>query len=202
MPSERARAVILTANWLSLPARCSASAVAMSLAERVTSERMASLTVMVWPGLQAELGWRLGSGVFRHGDSRVEGDAAGLQRLEDEVERHHLGERRRVGLGVGIARTEHLAGLGVDDDFGARHGKRLARSKHRQRGDRRCPKPGKAKVPKRFQSLPDHMPTPHPVGRYAGRRPNCPVARLYRSTTYYARPQHACRWRALRVPLT
>ena len=49
MPSERARAVIFTAKALSVPARCSPSAVAMSFAERVISDSTASLTVMVRP---------------------------------------------------------------------------------------------------------------------------------------------------------
>ena len=52
MPSWRALLVMRWAKALSEPATCSAMAVATSLADLVTSARMASRTLMVWPGLR------------------------------------------------------------------------------------------------------------------------------------------------------
>ena len=201
MPSERARAVILTAKALSLPPRCSPSAVAMSLAERVTSERMASLTVIVRPAGTPSFDGGCDGGVFRHGDSRIERDPTRLQRLEDEVERHHLGERGGVGLGVGVARVEDLAGLGVDHDRGLGDGERFAGRERRKRGDRRGLEPGKSKIPKRLQSLPDHV-------QLRTCRPDTPAGvpcPLHRTAyaTHQARPRHDGRWRrVLPSPLT
>jgi len=50
MPSSRALFVIMIAKSSSVPARKAPIAEATSLAERVTSARIASSTLMVWPG--------------------------------------------------------------------------------------------------------------------------------------------------------
>ena len=55
MPNWRARAVIRSANRSSLPARFSAIAQAMSLAERVTSAMIASSTRIVEPARRPSL---------------------------------------------------------------------------------------------------------------------------------------------------
>ena len=52
------------------------------------------------------------------GNRRVLADLAGFQRLEGQIERHHLGQRGRVAQAVGIFAVEDLAGLRVDDDAG------------------------------------------------------------------------------------
>ena len=49
MPSARALAVIICANLVSVPPRCSPTAAAISFAERVTSERIACSAVTLPP---------------------------------------------------------------------------------------------------------------------------------------------------------
>jgi hypothetical protein len=53
-------------------------------------------------GAQMELGRLLRGGVRRNGDVGCQIDLALSQRLEQEVERHHLGERGRMARAVGI----------------------------------------------------------------------------------------------------
>src|SRR5690606_35252015 len=57
-------------------------------------------------GADAHLGWWLGGCLLGEGDTRALRDLARLHRLEDEIKGHHLGQRRRVALGVGIVLIE------------------------------------------------------------------------------------------------
>ena len=52
-------------------------------------------------GLETELGGRLDRGVLGNRQRRVELDLAGLEPLEQQVERHDLGQRGRVAQFVG-----------------------------------------------------------------------------------------------------
>ena len=60
----------------------------------------------------------------RFGDRHhgVELHLAGLEPLEQQVERHDLGERGRKALRVGVVRLQRRAGVGVDDDGGEGRG--------------------------------------------------------------------------------
>ncbi len=49
----------------------------------------------------------------RHVDAVGQGQLARLQRLEGEVERHQLGDRRRIARAVGVLLVEHLAGVRI-----------------------------------------------------------------------------------------
>src|SRR5262249_13195093 len=44
----------------------------------------------------------------------IEPKLAGIQCLESQIKRHHLGQRRRIGNRVGILLAQHLAGFGLD----------------------------------------------------------------------------------------
>ena len=88
---------------------------------------------------QAELGRRLGARHFRQGHGRGQRQPARLQFLEDEVDRHHLGEGRGMPEGAGIAVQQGLAGVGVDHHVGAgldRAGRRGHRGDLGARGNR------------------------------------------------------------------
>ena len=53
----------------------------------------------------------------REGGNRKElvgPDASLIERLEGQIQRHHLGQRRRIGKHVGILLAQHLAGLRVE----------------------------------------------------------------------------------------
>ena len=67
-------------------------------------------------GLDAELGRRPRRGMRgeRHLGRLL--DLARGEPLEDQIERHHLGERGRVARLAGVGRKQRLAGIGVDDD--------------------------------------------------------------------------------------
>ena len=71
-------------------------------------------------GLDAELRWRLLGRMDGDLERRVEPDRAGVEPLEQQVERHDLGQRSRMAQRVGVRRLEHLAGVAVDDDRGRR----------------------------------------------------------------------------------
>ena len=70
-------------------------------------------------GAQAELGLRHRAGMLGERDRRGQGEAAGFQLLEDDVKRHHLGERGGIPGGAGVAFQQRLARDGVDHDVGA-----------------------------------------------------------------------------------
>ncbi len=69
-------------------------------------------------GLEAELGRVLGRGIGRDRQARVELDVAGLELLEQQIERHDLGERRRMARLVRAIGVQHGPGIGVDHDVG------------------------------------------------------------------------------------
>ena len=79
---------------------------------------MASSTSQRLAGLEAELGRRLFGGVLRHVHFGVELHLAGFETLEQQIERHDLGERGRMAAGVRIGGLQHGAGIAVDDDGG------------------------------------------------------------------------------------
>ncbi|MHC2405926.1 hypothetical protein ACVMGC_010470 [Bradyrhizobium barranii subsp. barranii] len=67
-------------------------------------------------GTQVQLGRILIGGVLRHRHLGVELHPAGLQALEQQIERHDLGERGGVADSVGARCLQHGAGIAVDDD--------------------------------------------------------------------------------------
>jgi len=67
-----------------------------------------------------ELGRWLRGGVVGDFERRIEPDATGLQTLEQQVERHDLGQRGRMAQAVGVDLMQRRAGLGVDHDRGGR----------------------------------------------------------------------------------
>jgi len=68
--------------------------------------------------LQAQFGWRLRGGVSgdRHLGRHL--DLARLQPLEQQIERHDLGQRGRMAPAVGMGRLQHRSGIRVDNDRG------------------------------------------------------------------------------------
>ena len=69
-------------------------------------------------GLEAKLGRRHRRRMRRDVHLGGHFDLASVQPLEQQVERHHLGERGGMAQAVGIGRLHHRAGIGVDDDGG------------------------------------------------------------------------------------
>ena len=67
-------------------------------------------------GLQSKLGRRLRGGVLGHFERTVEPELAGFELLEQQVERHDLGERSRMTPCVGIRRVQDGARICVDHD--------------------------------------------------------------------------------------
>ncbi len=119
MPSRAAVSVMRLAKAASEPEISSAKPEATSLAERATSALQALLDGDGLARSQAELGRRLGAGHFRERHRRGEREAAGLQLLEDDIDRHHLGKRGGMPEGAGIALQQGLAGRRVDHHVGA-----------------------------------------------------------------------------------
>ncbi len=68
--------------------------------------------------LQAQLGGRLRGGVLGHRHFGRKLDLARLQPLEQQIERHDLGQRSRMARAVGVARLHDGAGIGVHHDRG------------------------------------------------------------------------------------
>ena len=104
--SCRGRAPCASSSWQkssSSPPIASAITTAASLAERVTMPLMASSTRMRLTGTQAEFGGRLLGGVLGHRHLGIERHLAALEPLEQQIERHDLGQRGRVTRRVGIA---------------------------------------------------------------------------------------------------
>ncbi len=69
---------------------------------------------------QTEFGGSLVRGVIGDVHFGVELHLAGIEALEQQIERHDLGERRRMAAGVGIGGGERGAGVAVYDDGGER----------------------------------------------------------------------------------
>ena len=95
MPSARALRVIILAKVSSSPPIASATTTAASFADLVTSARIASSTAERLARPQPELGGRLLRGVVGDLHLGIEAQLAGLDLLEQQIERHDLGERSR-----------------------------------------------------------------------------------------------------------
>ncbi len=67
-------------------------------------------------GLEPELGRVLLRGMFGNGKRRIELEPAGVETLEQQIERHHFGQRGGVAQRVGIRRLQHCAAVAVDHD--------------------------------------------------------------------------------------
>ncbi len=67
-------------------------------------------------GAHPELGRRLDRGMSRHFHLRIEPGPSGFQPLEQQIERHDLGERGGMALRIRLGRMQHVAGIGIDDD--------------------------------------------------------------------------------------
>ena len=116
MPSWRAFCVISWAKRASLPAMCSATATATSLADLVISALMASIRSISAPSSTSSL---VGAAIGRVGgeaDLGAVAEPALLDRLEDQVQRHQLGERGREPQLVGGDLVQHAARVGVDHE--------------------------------------------------------------------------------------
>ena len=85
---------------------------------------------------QAELGVRLAGGARRDLEAVAERYIAVLDRLEQQIQGHHLGERRRVMAVVHVFLVEHGAGIAVDD-HGGRFGDQRRRQHCRHRDEHR-----------------------------------------------------------------
>ena len=68
--------------------------------------------------LEAELGRGLLCSMGGDLQRRVEPDPPGIELLEQEVERHDLGQRGGVTHRIGVRRLQHLAAVAVDDQRG------------------------------------------------------------------------------------
>ncbi len=92
------------------------------------------------PALQAELRRRHARGVPRDAKRRVERKPPRPHLLEEEIERHHLGERSGMADGVGVLRVKHVAGADIDHDAGVARVRLRPRLGKRQRRhvDGRC----------------------------------------------------------------
>ena len=116
MPIWRALAVIIAAKLSSVPPRYSAIATATSLADLVTTARSPLSTSIESPRLKPILVGGARAGMVRHRDQRRPGDAAGFHRLEQQIKRHHLGQRRRDAGRFGRRLIKHRPARPVDDD--------------------------------------------------------------------------------------
>ena len=81
---------------------------------------------------QAQTGRRLAGSVAGSCQARVERHVTAFDRLEQHIERHHLGERRRETGFVGLVLEQHLIGARIHDDGGVTI---LSRSR---RGNAQC----------------------------------------------------------------
>ena len=96
MPSSRALAVIMRAKFCFRAAEYSASAVG-GVVGRLGDQRIdRGFDGDRSAGLDAELGRRLRGGLRGERHRRRLLDLAARERLEDQVERHHLGQRSRI----------------------------------------------------------------------------------------------------------
>ena len=66
-------------------------------------------------GTKAQLGGVLGRGMPAHRHLGLHGDLARLQRVEQQIQGHHLGQRSGVALGGLVAGVKHLAGGSIHD---------------------------------------------------------------------------------------
>ncbi len=87
-------------------------------------------------GLEAQPRGRLRGRVLGDRDLAVERDLAVLDRLEGDVECHHLGQGGGVEPRVGIVLVQNLAGAGVDDEIGI--GCRERKHRHEKKRQHEC----------------------------------------------------------------
>ena len=73
-------------------------------------------------GIEMQIGRPLRRGVFRNRQHGLHRDVAALERLEQQIQRHHLGQRRGMTLGISVARIKDAAGFAVGDQGGVLHG--------------------------------------------------------------------------------
>ena len=110
--------VIWSAKASSEPPRFSATTTATSLADFVTSAWIASSTSIVSPGSRPSFDGAWRGGVGGDPQRRLEGDPAALELLEQEIERHHLGDGGGMAQRVLVLGVQDAAGLGVDHHGG------------------------------------------------------------------------------------
>ena len=97
-PSSCALSFIRRRTSASSPARCSASAVAASLAEAIATPSSRTCSGTCWPVAQAHAIARGARRVVADGHRLVHVGAAGLERLAGQVERHQLDQAGRRPL--------------------------------------------------------------------------------------------------------
>ena len=65
--------------------------------------------------LETKLGrWRAGC-LVRYFDPCLIGQTPLLDQIEHDIERHHLGQGRRIARLIGVCRADHSTGIGIDD---------------------------------------------------------------------------------------
>ena len=105
-------------SWIRVPPIVSATATAMSLAERVTIALIASSTEIESPGGTPSFEGSCAAACSETGIARGQRQLAAFELLEQQIERHHLGQRGGMAQGVLVDAPDLAAGVGVDDDGG------------------------------------------------------------------------------------
>ena len=106
-------------------------------------------------GPEAHLRGRLARRARRDDERRVHGQPAGAHRVERDIDRHQLGQRRGIPDLGRVLLEQHLSAVGVDDEIGSRCRRRMRttparrrrpadRSKKRQKACHRAPSTPKA----------------------------------------------------------
>ena len=72
------------------------------------------------PGLEAKLGRRLLGSVCGNPELRVQSDLAGIEPLEEQIERHDFGQRGRMPRPIGVGRVQYVTGGAVHYNRGER----------------------------------------------------------------------------------
>ena len=118
MPSACALRVIISAKLSSSPPMvlCDSHRDVVGRARDDRLDRVFDAEALA--GVEAEFGRRLARRVRRHRNRRFETEATLVELFEQEIERHHLGERRRMAQFVFAGRIERAARISVDDDRG------------------------------------------------------------------------------------
>ena len=116
MPSALARRVIIWLKRSSLPPSNSLSADAASLADFVTSPRIASSTVSRELGSRPSFRRFHRRGMRRDRNGLIEGNPTIAQTLERQIECHHLGENGGVARLIGIHLLQHVSARGIDNN--------------------------------------------------------------------------------------
>ena len=106
----------MRAKVSSSPPIASATTTAASFADLVTSARIASSTERVWPGSSPSLEGACCEAWSETSSRESRPQLAGFDLLEQQIERHDLGERGRMPQRVGVGGVQHAARIGVDHD--------------------------------------------------------------------------------------